>query len=190
MAEYMLGIEVDDEIFLRLREARYADDMFRVVQANRARLGQWFWWVDVTRTSQDVRRHITETLRAMAEGKEYAFDLLHRGELVGSVGLRVDSAISEAEFGYWISSAAEGRGIVTRAARTLLRFAFEELEMNRILIKCAADNARSQAVARRLGFREEGTLRERDVVPGRDRRDEVFFGLLRSEWDDAQSLGE
>jgi ribosomal-protein-serine acetyltransferase len=187
MAESMLGIRVDDEIFLRLREARYAEDMFRVIHENRARLGEWFWWVDETRTPQDVRTHITEALRAMAEGKEYAFDLLLRGELVGSLGLRVDSDISEAEFGYWLSSAAEGRGIVTRAARTLLRFAFEELGMNRILIKCATDNSRSQAVARRLGFTEEGTLRERDIVPGRGPRDKVFFGLLRSEWSDAPS---
>jgi RimJ/RimL family protein N-acetyltransferase len=59
---------------------------------------------------------------------------------------------------------------------------FEDLGLERAQIVTTPDNAGSLAVARRLGFVEEGLLRGRDIEDGR-RIDIVILGLLRSDFD-------
>lgn len=180
----MLGIHVDDDIDLRLHEPRHAEELFRLVDANRDHLRKWLGWVDSSTSAEDTRRFISDTLAELAEGREYGFAILQGGELVGGIGLRVSTEIREAEVGYWLAAAAQGQGIVTRATRAVIGFAFDDLGMDRVVIKCAEANARSRAVPERLGFTHEGTLRRRDVVPGQDPRDQMIYGLLRSEWTD------
>lgn len=178
----MLGIPVDEEIDLRLHAERHAEELFRFTDENREHLRRWLTWVDASTSVDDTRRYIRDMLHRLAEGKEYGFGIVRRGELVGSIGLRVIPEIAEAEIGYCLSEAAQGHGIVTRASEALLRFAFEDLGMHRVMIKCAKDNARSRAVPERLGFTLEGTFREREIAPGLGRQDELVYGLLRSGW--------
>jgi RimJ/RimL family protein N-acetyltransferase len=76
------------------------------------------------------------------------------GAFVGSSGLhRIDWSVPNVEIGYWIRSRFEGRGYVT-AAEHLAAFAFEALQAS-VRIRCDAENARSAAVPRRLGFVHE-----------------------------------
>jgi ribosomal-protein-serine acetyltransferase len=179
----VLGIRVDEEIFLRLHEERRAEALFRLTDENRDHLRPWLPWVDATTSPDETRTFIRETLLKLAEAKEYGFEVLYRDELVGAIGLRVVHEAKETEVGYWLSANAQGRGIISRATSALVRFSFDDLRMNRVVIKCARDNVRSRAVPERLGFTLEATLRERDVVPGRDARDQVVYSLLRSEWE-------
>jgi ribosomal-protein-serine acetyltransferase len=178
----VLAIHVDDDIDLRLHEPRHAEELLRLVDANREHLRRWLPWVDTSRSAEDTRRYIQEMLHALAEGKEYGFAIFHRREFVGGIGLHVIPEIAEAEIGYWLAEGSQGEGIVTRACRALLRFSFDELEMHRVIIKCAKENARSRAVPERLGFTLEATFREREIAPALGRQDELVFGLLRSEW--------
>ena len=53
--------------------------------------------------------------------------------------------------------------------------------LHRIEIHCAPENHRSRAIPERLGFREEATLRETELVCGRW-LDSVVYGLLAEEW--------
>jgi [ribosomal protein S5]-alanine N-acetyltransferase len=101
--------------------------------------------------------------------------------LLGSVILHsVDWHNRRGELGYWLVAGARGRGVTTRALRLALRWMFEDLGLERAEIATTPDNAGSLAVARRLGFAEEGLLRGRDVEEGR-RVDIVILGLLRSD---------
>jgi ribosomal-protein-serine acetyltransferase len=183
----MLGIRVDDEIFLRLHEERQADELFRLVEQNRDHLRPWMPWVDATRSPDDIRAYLRGTLQSLADGKVYGFVILDRGEMVGSTDLRVTVEAKEGEVGYWIAESAQGRGIVTRTTQALVRFAFDELGMNRFVIRCAVDNVRSCAVPERLGFTLEGTYRQRDLIPDRPARDQHVYALLRSEWQSSAS---
>jgi ribosomal-protein-serine acetyltransferase len=175
-------MQVDDEIFLRLHEERGVEELFRLVDENRAHLRGWLAWVDATKTAEDTRNHVREMLLQLAEGRAYGFGILYRGELVGAIGLHVAQEAKEAEVGYWLTEQAQGRGIVSRATKALVRFSFEDLGMNRVVVHCASENARSRAVPERLGFSLEGSLREREVIPGRVPRDQLVYSLLRSEW--------
>ena len=57
---------------------------------------------------------------------------------------------------------------------------FAEMGLNRIEATIGPENTRSVNVVERLGFRKEGLLRERFFYGGR-RRDELVYGLLRSD---------
>jgi ribosomal-protein-serine acetyltransferase len=63
----------------------------------------------------------------------------------------------------------------------MTRHAFEEHHVQKVEISCAADNTRSRAVAERLGFTLEGTLRRAGWFHDRY-VDGVWYGLLLSEW--------
>jgi ribosomal-protein-serine acetyltransferase len=60
---------------------------------------------------------------------------------------------------------------------------FDELNLNRITLSTAIDNYRSRAVAERLGFVQEGTLREAEWIKHQF-VDHALYSLLRREWDD------
>ncbi len=159
-----------------------ARGLFAVVDADRARLGRWLPWVEDTRSERDSARFIADASEERRRRRSLVLGLRVRGELVGTLGLHgVEWCDRSAEVGYWIAARAEGRGYVTRAARALLRFAFEGADLNRIVLRCAVGNDRSRRVAERLGFREEGLMREAHHVGGRF-LDQHLYALLRREF--------
>jgi RimJ/RimL family protein N-acetyltransferase len=86
------------------------------------------------------------------------------------------------ELGYFVVKASAGKGIATEAARATIRFAFEHLRVSRIELQCAADNEASIRVAERCGFCYEGRLRQRNRKQDGTLVDRLWYGLLRSEW--------
>jgi [ribosomal protein S5]-alanine N-acetyltransferase len=86
-----------------------------------------------------------------------------------------------ASLGYCYNEAAWGQGYATEAARALLGWAYETLDLNRVQAETDTRNAGSARVLEKLGFSREGTLREDCVVNG-DVSDSWVYGLLRREW--------
>ncbi len=78
------------------------------------------------------------------------------------------------------------RGYGLEAMGLLLRYAFHELELHRVSLDVIADNRAAIALYKRLGFQEEGRLRERVLRDGA-RTDLLYMGLLRQEWERARS---
>jgi ribosomal-protein-serine acetyltransferase len=154
-------------------------EVFALVDANRARLHPWMIWEPQTRSPEDTRAFIARSLASETdiEGNGIWVD----GRLGGSMGLRVDVGDAAGEIGYWIGAEFEGRGIVTRACRRFFDFAFVELGLHRIELCAAAENARSRAVAARLGMRQEGVLHDGVRTPD-GYRDLVIYGILEDEW--------
>jgi len=173
----------DGERWLRPLVASDAPSLFRLIEADRERLGKWLPWVEETRTEVDSARFIADADDERQRRRSLVLGLLVDGTLVGTVGLHyVDWFDRSAELGYWIASQAEGRGHVTCAARAVLAFAFDNAGLNRVTIRCAVGNERSRQVAERLGFRHEGLLREAQRVGDRF-LDQHLLALLRSEFD-------
>ncbi len=83
-----------------------------------------------------------------------------------------------AELGYWVVRAARGRGVGRTAVGLLVTWAFEALELERIEVMTTPDNAAARALARSLGFQEEGIMRARNLERGR-RVDVILLARLR-----------
>lgn len=82
---------------------------------------------------------------------------------------------------YCLDDAAWGHGYATEAARALLDWAFDTLDLNRVQAETDTRNLASARVLEKLGFLYEGTLREDCIVNG-EVSDSHVFGLLRRQW--------
>lgn len=104
------------------------------------------------------------------------------GQFIGSSGLhRIDWEVRKFEIGYWVDNRFEGKGYVTEAVERITRFAFEELEANRVEIRCDPENVRSRAVAERLDFELEGILRNDTVSKiNRKLRDTCVYAKIKT----------
>lgn len=123
--------------------------------------------------------------RRMAEegaGARLAIDRATDGAFVGWCGLTGwNPDHRSASLGYCLGEAAWGHGYATEAARALLGWAFDTLDLNRVQAETDTRNLASARVLEKVGFVREGTLREDCVVDG-DVSDSWVFGLLRREW--------
>lgn len=136
-----------------------ADSLFTLTDENRAYLRRWLPWLDGTRSVDDTRAFLREIEKARAAGRAEHFGLWQNGRLVGTIGIGIsDRKPGTAEIGYWLSAEAQGRGLMTHAARVLVDYAFDRLGLTRIEIHCAVENERSRAIPERLGFHQEGVL--------------------------------
>jgi ribosomal-protein-serine acetyltransferase len=93
----------------------------------------------------------------------------------------IDWLNRRSSIGYWLARDEQGRGTMTEAVRAHLDHAFGTWRLNRILIQAAVENARSRAIPERLGFREEGVLREVERVGDR-MLDGVVYAMLAADW--------
>jgi 8-oxo-dGTP diphosphatase len=76
--------------------------------------------------------------------------------LVGCVGLTLDATGKAAELGYWVGRRFWGHGVAPEAAGRMARWALANLGVERLVASALVENARSQAVLRRIGFRRVG----------------------------------
>ncbi|GAB4417789.1 MAG: GNAT family protein [Anaerolineales bacterium] len=121
-------------------------------------------------------------------GKDSFFFAIHALEddrLLGHVGLDITTwnnrdafagiGIGEREF--W------GKGYGTEAMQLLLRYAFIELNLNRVTLNVFEYNQRAVRAYKKAGFRIEGRQRQAMIREGR-RWDVLYMGILRNEWID------
>ena len=90
------------------------------------------------------------------------------------------------EVGFWLAPAARGRGIATEAAALCVEWAFRRLDMHRVEMTTLPQFDRVLALAERLGFRQEGVMRERNLERG-VRLDVVMLAVLQDEWPSPQN---
>ncbi|RMH71106.1 MAG: N-acetyltransferase [Gemmatimonadetes bacterium] len=178
----MFKWQIDDHLELGLLEWRHAEELFAVVDANRAYLREWLPWVDGSKTVADSLDFIQRSAQQWADNRGFQACILFKGNIAGMIGFhRVDWQDHKCEIGYWLRADLQGQGIVTKCCQALVDFAFTEWQMNRVEIHCGAGNIKSQAIPVRLGFVQEGI--QRQAAKLRDQFvDHVIFSQLRDEW--------
>jgi len=170
-----------DSLGVRPLESGDAAELYALIEANREYLARWMPWA----ADQDLagtERFIAEAEAQFARDDGFQARIAPAGEIVGVAGFHaVDRVNRNTSIGYWLAEPAQGRGTMTTVVRALLDHAFCEWGLHRVEIHCAPENRRSRAIPERLGFREEGLLRETERVGGRY-LDSIVYGLLEEEW--------
>ena len=115
---------------------------------------------------------------------EYVYGIFTRDETqaIGSSGLHTRLGPHAREIGYWVHQDFIGQGFATETAAALTKVAFEVDRVERIEIHCDANNDRSAAVARKLGYTLDATLRRRGVNTSGQSRDTMVWSLFNSEY--------
>ncbi len=177
-----LVIAAGDGIELSGVSSADAPELYAAIDRNRAHLRAWMSWLhdgfDEKEQTEFVRARAADNAARVGLTMNIRLD----GNLCGAIGLHAfNERHRSTSIGYWIDAAYEGRGIMTRACRAIVTAGFREYGMHRIEIRCAAGNSRSAAIPVRLGFVEEGILREAEWHYDRwlDLR---VFRMLEQDW--------
>jgi len=178
----LLCIRIDEETELRIYEERHAQEVAELVNQNRAYLRQWLPWIDNSRTIEDSRAFIRSSLQQFAQNEGFQAGICYRDKLVGGIGYQsIDWINRKVEIGYWLGESFQRKGLMTNACRTLIAYAFTEIGLNKVEIRCATENIRSCAIPKRLGFTQEGILRDAEWLYDHY-VNTVVYGLLAREW--------
>jgi ribosomal-protein-serine acetyltransferase len=178
----MLMIPVDKEIILKLPSYRNAEELFALVDRNRAYLKQFLPWVDHNLKVEDSKRFIHNCRHQYKAGVGFSLCIFYQTKIVGTLGFHyIDTVNYRTDMGYWLSEDQQGKGIIHRSCKGMIAYAFETLKLHRIDIECAIDNVASQHVAEKLGFTKEAVLRESSYLQGRF-HDTFLYRMLANEF--------
>jgi [ribosomal protein S5]-alanine N-acetyltransferase len=102
--------------------------------------------------------------------------------LMGTCGFhKWDKAHFRAEIGYDLAPDCWGQGFMSEALHAVINNGFERMKINRIDAFVYANNPRSVHLLQKLGFKQEGFLRDYFYLNGTF-YDHLMFGLLRRDW--------
>jgi ribosomal-protein-serine acetyltransferase len=176
-----MKLSVDDSLYMELINHQHAQAIFEMVDTNRTYLAQWLTFVDKMTTVSFAENFVKSCLQKNTNGEEFAFVLVDHEMIVGRIGVyNIDQENKIGEIGYWIVEHAQGRGIITRACKVLIDYCFTNLLLNKIAIKCATENIKSQAIPIKFGFKQEGIIREGELLNGK-LVDLYLYALLNSD---------
>ncbi|MCW5937654.1 MAG: GNAT family N-acetyltransferase [Fimbriimonadaceae bacterium] len=152
---------VTERLVVRLPEAEDVPAILDFFERNREHLRPWEpKRLEAFYTEEWWRTGIPEFSRQAEEGRSYRFFLFLQGTelVVGYANLSevVRGALSACFLGYAVDHAHEGRGLMKEALIGVVRFAFEDLALHRVMANYMPHNERSAALLKRLGFRVEG----------------------------------
>ncbi len=176
-------IQVDPDILLRRPVENDAEGMFRVLDDSREHLGRWLSWEPLTQTVEDQRENIEQSHTSDQSIRNILGGVIEwRGKIVGMASLGgLSSTDKSAALGYFLGEPYTGNGIASRSCVALINIGFSDYDLHRITIHTASQNLKSRAIAERLGFTFEGTLREASLVRGVF-HDLAVYSILSQEW--------
>jgi RimJ/RimL family protein N-acetyltransferase len=174
------------DLWLRPYREEDAAAFHQLIRENEARLAPAFpGRVRLTRTLEECRRLLLQFKSDWQLGQVYAFGIWEKttNGYIGDISLKnFDRSVPKAEIGYYLDHRVEGKGYGTQMLRLLVRFAFEELNLNKVFIRSAIDNRRSYALAERCGFQREGLMHQDFRDNQQNLVDIYYYGLTRRDY--------
>ena len=182
MPKHRIIVKVDEEINLCYPDIDMAPELFETIDRQRNYLKKWLIWIDDTQSVEDSKKFLKMARVFNQGGQRFSTIIFYRGKIAGVIGfVKLDKLNKKGEIGYWLSEDLQGKGIITKSCKSLISFGFQKMELNRIEILLARQNAKSEAIAVRLGFKHEGTLRQSRIINGQFYDSEIY-GLLKKDW--------
>lgn len=169
---------------LLLRE--FVAEDWRAVYAyqNDPRYLEFYEWEH--RREQDVKNFVQRFIEQQQEAPRLKYQLAivlpNSNKVIGNIGIRKREVKAyHAELGYELDPREWHNGYATEAATAMLKFAFEELHLHRVMARVNANNHNSIRLLEKLGMRQEGRLREEEFFKGRY-WDTLVYAILEEEW--------
>ena len=176
------SITVSEQFALTPLELRDADELFSLTDRNRDYLHEWLPWLDNITRREDTRAFIRAAQAQASQNNGTQLAIRLEGRIVGIVGHhQIDWRNRLTSLGYWVGQEHKGRGLATSATRALVTHAFDDARLNRVEVRCAEGNRKSRAIPLRLGFRQEGVLRDAEWLYDHF-VDHIVYSVLARDW--------
>ena len=178
----LFSSKIDDDVELFRIEPRHAEELNALIENNTAHIKKWSAWLKDERSIENTHNFIKRNLKHFADGEGFAIGIRFRGEMAGQIDFNYfDWTNRKTEIGYWLGKSFQGNGLVTKSCRVLIEYAFDELKLNRIEMRCGVENKKSRKIPEKLGFKNEGISRQTAWLHDRF-VDYVIYAMLADEW--------
>ncbi len=178
----MFRCDLPGGCYLRLFEETDLAQLDGVVAANRAHLAEWLPWAQGPPDSEALLDWIRKSRQQIVDNNGFTAAIVEGEAIIGVAGFHgIDWFNRSTSIGYWLAEDRQGRGTMTEAVRALTALAFDTWGLNRVEIRAAVGNLRSAAIPRRLGFTEEGVLRQAERHAD-GYKDNAVYSMLADEW--------
>lgn len=178
-----------ETIRLRLRRFTDADLALFMAYRNNAEVARYQSWEGISEQEARafIQRHKVVQPGAPGCWFQIAIELKETGMLIGDCALKIEEHDArQAEIGYTLSPAYQGRGIASEAVTRVLQYAFVTLGLHRVVAITDCENASSIALLERLGLRREGHFLQNVWFKGKW-GDEYLYAMLQAEWRNKQT---
>lgn len=178
----MFKYDIDEVTYLMVLDTHHAQEVFDSINMNREYLRKYLPWVDASISVNDTLRFIQMSKEKHFHGNGFDVGIWHNDKFAGTIGFHSANSVSkEISLGYWLDERYVGRGLMLKASKAMLDYAFKVYKVNRVEIRCAKSNQKSRAIPSKLGFVQEGIIREGELL-GHGREDLIIYGILKREW--------
>lgn len=178
----MFSLPLKESVQLKPLRSGHARELLQLIEGSRHTLGPWMPWTQQLRELEDAEEFIGNAARLYADNDAVTAGLWDHERLAGVIGFHeINWRSRSTQIGYWLGESFEGRGLMSLASRALIDYAFIELGLHRIEIRCATNNGRSRGIPERLGFLLEGVLRQAEKLDD-GYVDHAVYGMLAEEW--------
>lgn len=138
-------------IELVLPETWQAYGLFDQLQKNLNEFSKWLVWANKVDSVQKEADSIKMFQQKMVDGTAFNLVILVDGQPAGMIDLH-DLNHKSGEVGYWLSGDFQHLGIMTKCVEFLKKYAFEQLNLEYLILRTHPLNFASQNVAKRSGF--------------------------------------
>lgn len=111
----------------------------------------------------------------------YIFALRKKSDkaFMGGIGLTINVENNRAELGYWIAEPFWSKGFTTEAVKAILKFGFEELNLNKIIAVYLTTNEASGKVMVKNGMIKEAEFKDHDIKKEHTVADGIYVSLVQ-----------
>ena len=172
-------LKVDDKILLKEIGFEDVEAIYSTIDQDRIYLEEWLPFVELTTEISYTHRFVENYINS--DQTDVTFAIYYQDNFAGIIGLKdTDPDNKKTEIGFWLSESFQHKGIIAHSGKALIDYIFDVMNLNRIQLKAATGNLKSQRVAEHLGFMRDGIERDGELH-SRGFVDLVVFSLLNSD---------
>jgi RimJ/RimL family protein N-acetyltransferase len=174
-----------DRLLLRPLRESDAGQVLAAIEESREHRAPWLEWPPRIQHLDDARDLCLRWAARWTLRTDLGLGMFSVGDgrFLGATGMdNPNWALRSFEIGYWLRTSAVGAGYVTEAVQLQTVLAFEALDARRLEIRCDPNNLQSRRVPKRLGFLQEGHLRNAWLDPLSNVRDTLVFAATPEDY--------
>lgn len=157
---------LEGDTILRRKTPKDIDALWEILENHRESIGKYLNYPHRIKTRQALAEDIIADMQLWERGEKFSYCIICQDKPVGIIEvIRIDYKHHNAEFGYWLSPAEQGKGVMSKSLKILEDELFRQ-GVVRLVIGCNTQNEASARVAQRSGYQFEGVFRKSYCLHG------------------------
>jgi len=151
----------------------------------------WTYFTSNLSIEKELLNWMKMAIKSNGNKERLAFTIIDKttNKIIGSTSLgNYFERDKRIEIGWtWLAENIQGSGLNQIVKSTLLKYCFEELNLERVESKTDVLNIAARKGLKKSGFIEEGILRSHTLLANGRRRDSIYYSVLKKEWNNKEN---